>query len=179
MNQRGISTVGAVLLATLAGVLAALVLSDWVVVDVKVPEDDVRVVVPFPLFAARAATGFIPREALEDATIPEEVRTAKPQVMQALRALHDAPDATLVTVDSPDAKVKITKHGDDLEIAVEADDATVHCTIPIDGVIDALERWDWKTADPEVAFRILSKAGIGRMVTVEAKDGTRVAISTW
>ncbi len=179
MNQRGVSTVGAIFLATVAGLAAAVALSDWVVVDVKVPSDDVRVIVPFPLFAARAATAFIPAEAFEDATIPDEVRQARPQVMQALRALHDAPDATLVRVNAPDAKVTVTKHGDDLDIAVDADDATVRCSIPIDGVIDALERWDWKTVDPNLAFRVLSKAGFGRLVTVEAKDGTRVVITTW
>ncbi len=178
-RERGLSTVGAVLLAGVAGLVAATLLADWMIVDVKVPEEDLRIVVPVPLLALRAATALIPDEALEEATVPPEVGEQREQVLRAVAALHDAPDGIYVKVDSRDAKVTVEKKKDDLLVSVDADDARVRCAVPIDGVLNALERWDWKTADPSLAWRVLGRADIGNLVTVEAKDGTRVVITKW
>jgi hypothetical protein len=188
-GQRGMSTFGAVLLAGTAGLLTATLMMDWVVVDVHVvdvgPNDDieltspVHVKVPFPLIIADIASGFIPDEALEDAEIPPEVTAQKELVLASVRALLDSPDATLVKVRTEDANVDIVKEGDTLRIAVDADDAVVHCNIPIDGVLKALERWDWKTADPQMIFDVLHAAENGELVTVATDDGVRVAVKMW
>ena len=65
-GQRGISTLGAVLLAATAGLLTATLMMDWMVVDVHVVDvsenDDLQVDaplhirVPFPLLIADIAT---------------------------------------------------------------------------------------------------------------------------
>ena len=69
-GQRGMSTIGAVLLAATAGLLTATLMMDWMIVDVHVVDvsghDDihadlpVHIKVPFPLVIADIATGFIP-----------------------------------------------------------------------------------------------------------------------
>jgi hypothetical protein len=99
--------------------------------------------------------------------------------MAALQSLADAPDATFVEVDADDAQVNISKKGKELLVSVDADDARVRCTIPVDGILEALESWDWETADPDLIFDILGSASMGELVTVEVDDGTRVAIKMW
>ena len=188
-SQRGMSTLGAVLLAGTVGLLTATLMMDWMVVDVHVvdvsPNDDleldspVHVKVPFPLVVASIASSFIPDEAFEDAEIPPEVTAQKDLVLASIHALLKSPYAALVTVKAEDANVSIVKDGDTLRIAVDADDAVVHCNIPIDGVLEALENWDWQTADPHMIFDVLRAAENGDLVTVATDDGVRVAVKMW
>lgn len=180
MRERGVSTVGAIVLTGLAGMLATLLAMDWMLVDVQVPEPDaVRIRVPFPLVAGRLAAAAIPDEAMQSAEVPAELRQQRETVLAALRSLADAPDATLVSVTAPDARVEIAKAGDTLRIAVDADDATVRCTVPLVGVLEALESWDWQTFDPGMIFDVLGAAPNGDLVRVEVDDGTKVAIRMW
>lgn len=180
MRQRGMSTIGGVLLAGLAGIVTAVAITDWAVVDIHIADPDpMHITVPFPLFVANVATSFVPDEAFEDARIPPEVTANKELILSALTSLLEAPDTAMVKVSTPDERVEISKLGDNLVVAVDADDATVRCTIPLDGVLYALERWDWKTADPGLIFDVLAKADNGPLVQVEDDDGTRVAINLW
>jgi len=180
MRERGVATIPAVLLAAAAGLLTAVFLMDWMVVDVRTTgEDAVHLKLPFPLVVGRMASACVPREAMKDAQVPPEVRQQKEHVLASLRALADAPDATLVRVETPSEKVLIAKEGKLLQISVDAPDATVRCTVPVTGVLDALEGWDWQTFDPGMVFDVLSAAPRGDLVRVEADDGTRVAISMW
>jgi hypothetical protein len=179
MRERGMSTVAAVFLAALAGLATATLMMDWVVVDVETrgPEA-VHVVVPCPLLLPELAANFIPDDAMAEATVPPEARQYRDNVIEAVRALVEAPDATLVRVDAPDAQVEIVKDGDDLRVVVDADDAKVRCTVPIDGVLEALEDWDWQTFEPELIFDVLHAAGNGNMVLVEAEEAT-VRVALW
>jgi len=180
MRQRGMSTFGGVLLAGLLGTLTAVAVTDWMIVDVQIADPDpMHIKVPFPLFVANVATSFIPEHALDDARIPPEVTANKDLVISAITTLLESPDAALIKVDAPDARVEIAKQGDNLTVAVDAEDATVRCTLPLDGVLYALEEWDWKTVNPGIAFDILAKADNGPLVTVHADDGTKVAINLW
>ncbi len=188
-GQRGMSTVGAVLLAATAGLLTATLMMDWMVVDVHVVDvseyDDIQtdvpvhVKLPFPLILADMATHFIPEEALAEAVIPPEARAQKELVLAVLRELVESPDAEFVKVRTEDANVDIFKEGRTLRIAVDADDAVVRCNVPIDGVLEALENWDWETVDPQMVFDVLHAAENGDLVTVATNDGVRVAIKMW
>jgi hypothetical protein len=180
-GQRGMSTVGAVLLAATAGLLTATLMMDWMVVDVHVVEEDtpIHIKLPFPLLVADIATGFVPDQVFEEAQIPPEARAQKELVVETIRALLDSPDAEFVKVRTEDATVDISKDGDTLRIAVDADDAVVRCNVPIDGILKALEDWDWETVDPQIAFDILRAAENGDLVTVATEDGVRVAIKMW
>jgi hypothetical protein len=173
------STVPAILVSALVAMMTSVFLMDWVVVDVRTAApENMHFKVPFPLCVADIASEFIPREALDEAEIPPEVRQYKETVIEALSTLLDAPDATFVRVDTDDAHVVVAKQGDDIVVDVDADDAIVHCTIPLDGVLDALENWDWQSFDPDLVFDVLAAAGNGNLVTVEA-EGTRVAVNMW
>jgi hypothetical protein len=188
-GQRGASTVGAVLLAATAGLLTATLMMDWMVVDVHVVDVSdnndieanvpVHIKVPFPLLVADIATGLIPDEALEEARIPPEARLYKELTLETIRALLESPDAEFVKVRTDDANVDVYKEGDTLRIAVDADDATVRCNVPIDGILEALEEWDWETVDPQMFFDVLHAADNGELVTVATDDGVRVAIKMW
>lgn len=188
-SQRGMSTFGAVLLAATAGLLTATLMMDWMVVDVHVldvsDQGDIHadvplhIKVPFPIVIANIATSFIPDEAFEDARIPPEARVHKELVLETIRALLDTPDAELVKVRTEDANVDIFKDGDTLRIAVDADDAVVRCNVPIDGILEALEDWDWETVDPQMFFDILHAAENGDLVTVATEDGVRVSVKMW
>mgnify|MGYP002064247894 CR=1 FL=1 len=113
MRQRGMSTVGGVLLAGLLGTLAAVAVTDWMIVDVQIADPDpIHIKVPFPLFIANVATSFVPDSALEDARIPPEVTANKELVIAAITTLLEAPDSSLVKVEAPDARVEIEKTGD-------------------------------------------------------------------
>ncbi len=180
MRERGVSTVGAVVLAGLAGTLATVMAMDWMVVDVRTPAPDaMHMRIPMPLLAARIATAFVPEEAMHDAQVPPELRQQRELVLAALRSLAEGPDTTLVSVIAPDARVEVTKKGDVLQVAVDADDANVHCAVPIHGVLEALDEWDWQTFDPDMVLDVLADAPMGEMVRVEADDGTRVVITMW
>ena len=179
MRERGMSTVPAVLLAGAAGLVVAVAMMDWMVIDIHTTgEDAVDLTVPVPLMVPRLAAVFIPDETLADARVPPEVRQHKELILAMVRELEAAPDTTLVRVDSPDAKVLIRTENDTLRLAVDADDATVRCAIPLSGLAKVLERWDWQTADPQLALDLLASARRGEMVKVEAEDA-RVSLSLW
>jgi hypothetical protein len=174
------STLGGILLAGLAGMMTAVAVTDWMIVDVQIADPDpMHIKVPFPLFIADVASSFVPDEALEETALPPEVTANKDLILAAVTSLLEAPDSALVKVDAPDARVEISKLGDNIQVAVDADDATVRCTIPLDGVLYALEKWDWKTFDPDLIFDTLGKADNGPLVTVEVDDGTKVAVNLW
>jgi hypothetical protein len=183
------STVGAVLLAATAGLLTATLMMDWMVVDVHVVDvsehDDLQVdvplhvKVPFPLIIADMATGLIPDEVLEDARIPPEAKAQKDLVLATMRSLLESPDAEFVKVRTEEANVAIYKEGTTLRIEVDADEAVVRCNVPIEGILEALEDWDWETVDPQMIIDVLHAAENGDLVTVATEDGVRVAVKMW
>jgi hypothetical protein len=180
MRERGISTIGGILLAGLAGMLTAVAITDWMVVDVQIVDPNpMHIKVPFPLFIAEVASSFVPEESLEVHDFPPEIAANKELILAAVTSLLEAPDSALVKVSAPDALVEVSKIGDNIRVAVDADDATVRCTIPLDGVLYALEKWDWQSFDPGIIFDALGKADNGPLVTVEVDDGTKVAVNLW
>ena len=179
-SQRGVSTLGAVLLAGTAGLLTATLLMDWMIVDIHVEEDGpINFKIPFPLVIADVASRFIPDEALEEAEVPPELKAQKDLILATVQALLESPDTHFVKVETEDANVDVFKEGDNLRIEVDAEDAVVSCMVPIDGVFNALEDWDWETFDPQMVFDILHAADNGHLVKVETEDGVRVAVRMW
>lgn len=177
MRQRGSSTVGTILLAGLAGLLTAGLMMDWVVVDVRATElEGVPIVVPFPLWAARAALAFAPLDDMPELRVPEELRRQRELILCVARELLACPDGPLVRVKAEDADIEIVKTRDVLRILVDSEDAKVQCAVPLDGVVDMLESWDWETFHPSMVFDVLSHAPSGRLVSVDAEEA-KVAIS--
>lgn len=179
-RQRGISTLGSILLAAVAGLGAATVLMDWVIVDVQTPEPEaIHIKAPFPLIIADIAVAFIPDEVMQDMEVPQEARAQKDAVMAALSSLVDAPDGALVEVTTPDETVTIVKKGRKLIVDVDAEDAEVHCAIPLHGIYKSLGRWDWEVFEPKMVLTALHNTSPGVLVDVHADDGTKVKITKW
>lgn len=178
--QRGISTLGSILLAALAGIGTATVLMDWVIVDVRTPEPEaVHFKAPFPLIVADIAVAFVPDDVFRDMEAPQEVRGQRGAVMAALSSLVEAPDGALVEVTTPDETVSVVKKGRGLVVDVTADGTSVHCSIPLDGIYTSLKRWDWEVFEPRIVLTALHHAPPGVLVDVNADDGTRVKITKW
>lgn len=179
-RQRGISTLGSILLAAVAGLGAATVVMDWVIVDVQTPEPEaIHFKVPFPLVVADIAVAFIPDEVMRDMEVPQEARDQRELVMAALSSLIDAPDGALVEVTTPEETVSIVKKGRKILVDVDAEDAEVHCAIPLDGIYKSLERWDWEVFEPKMVLTALHHTSSGVLVDVNADDGTKVKITKW
>ncbi|MCD4749000.1 MAG: hypothetical protein K8R59_06475 [Thermoanaerobaculales bacterium] len=180
MRERGISTIASVFLAAVAGLATATILMDWVVVAVDIPEpENISLKIPFPLIVADVALAFIPDEVADEVEIPRELLAQRKAILSGLGALIDGPDMNLVEVSSPDADVIVRKEGDSLKVSVDAEDAKVNCTLPLGGMHQALEKWDWKSFEPRLALKALHQAHRGTLVEVEAEDGTYVKITKW
>jgi len=177
-RQRGFSNTATVLLALLAAMLVAPLLMTWVVVDVRTyDEDAVNIKLPIPLALARVGLAFAPREEI-CRLVPPEVTAQREHVLAVLRDLEGCPDTDLVSVDAPDARVRIAKQGALLQLHVDADDAVVHGAIPVASVLRVLERWDWQTFEPDLALDLVAAAGHGELLSVDAEDA-RVRIKIW
>lgn len=178
-SSRGISTVPAILIAAFAGLVTAVLLADWVILDIDHHgPDPVHIKLPFPLVVADLAAFCVPEDALAEFEVPAEVRAQREVVLTAVKRLGEMPDTTFVRVEDGDTLVVIRKERNTLRIEVDADDAVVRCNIPIDGVFEALDAWDWQTLDPGVLLHALHKADGGNLLTVEAEDA-RIAINKW
>ena len=163
--------IAALALASIPVVLAAMLLSSsCVVVDVK-QADGPRIIVPVPLFVARAALTFAPHEA-KHVTVPElaEYRDVAEQI---LSELLDAPDGILVEVRDGDRRgehVLIEKVGDRLEIEVDGDDEEVSITVPITLVLDILDSYDGEELSSASVLAALSSVSRTGLVHVKTKE---------
>jgi len=156
----------ALVLASIPVVLAAMLLSSsCVVVDVK-QADGPRIIVPVPLFVARAALAFAPPEA-KHVSIPElaEYRDVAEQI---LSELLDAPDGILVEVRDDGEHMLIEKVGDRLEI--DGDDEEVSVTVPITLVLDILDSYDGEELSSASVLAALSSVSRTELVHVKTKD---------
>ncbi len=168
-----------VVAAAALGLVVAAFIAQWVVVDVQASgRSTVRV--PVPLALLRAAVALVPGSAYRDVRIPPQLAAHRSQVLEALTALRNSPDTTLLTVRSREAKVSIvTRDGSLLVNAGSPCDGTnVRCTIPLNALHETLERWDWKTVDPGTLLAMLGEAPRGPLVEVIAPEAT-VTIRIW
>jgi hypothetical protein len=154
-TQRRLSAPTTIVLAVLAALAVAPFLMNWLVLEVHTAAPDrVDLFIPMPLTMARLALRAIPAEKL-DARVPSDIQARRAQVLAMLDALRQAPDTTFVSVDSPDATVRIAKRGDLLTLDVQGDhDGTVHGTLPIAALHSALARWDWRSFHPAMALDV-------------------------
>ncbi len=147
--------------------VGACLSSSFVVVDVRT-SDGPRIIVPVPLFVARAALAFAPPEA-KHVTVPElaEYRDVAEKILSELR---DAPDGVLVEVRDDDEQVLIEKVGDRLEIDVHGDDEEVSVTVPITLVLDILDSYDGEELTTSEVLRALSSVSRTELVHVKTED---------
>lgn len=185
MNSKrifGIALIAAGMIA--AGMTASAALAGsrstddlWLHVKVHDANEDSRVTLNLPLSVVEKAGPMIPREARtsgrirfddEDFTIVE--------LREMWREVQRKPDATFITVDDRDSKVRIAKRGDTLHVfAVERGHGNgkeeVEIKIPVP-VIDALLSGSGEELNIGAAIQALARQGAGELVTVTGDDET-------
>lgn len=168
--------IAAVALLSVPLLLAGACLStSFVVVDVRT-SDGPRIIVPVPLFLARAALAFAPREATH-VTIPElddYIDVAE----KVIDELLDAPDGVLVEVHDGGEHVLIAKVGDHIEIDVDGDDEEVSIRVPLSVVADILDSYNGEELEIRDVLDALSEVSHTKLVHVRTKD-EEVKIYVW
>jgi hypothetical protein len=162
-----LKTAAIVLLAiplTLAGLLAS---SSCLVVDVK-QTDGPRILVPVPLFAARAALGFAPEEA-KWVDVPElgEYSELAARVIEELRS---CPDGVLVEVEEGTERVLIEKLGDEIAIEVEDDDEDVSVHLPLSVAAEIFESHEGGRLEVAKVLDALASVSRSDLVHVRSRD---------
>lgn len=163
-----LKTIALVMLSIPVLLVGALASSSCVVVDVK-PADGPRIIVPVPLFVARAALSFAPEEALHH-ELPEEVERYSDVAMRILEELEDGPDGVLVEVRDGSDYVHIEKIDGELKIDVTSDDEEVAVRLPIETVVEILESCDDDEVDVASVLKALGRAGRTDLVHVRSRD---------
>ena len=149
--------------------------SSCVIVDVR-PADGPRIIVPVPLFVARAALAFAP-DAATHIEIPELDDYAD-VAEQIVDALLDATDGVLVEIHDGDDHVLIAKVGDEIEIDVDGEDEEVSVRLPLSVVADILESYDGEELETREVIEALSTVSRTELVHVRTAD-EEVKIYIW
>jgi hypothetical protein len=148
----------------LVGLVAS---SSCVVVDVKT-SDGPRIFVPVPLFLARAAAGFAPREATR-IDVPElaEYSDVAARLIDELRS---APDGILVEVEDRSDHVLIEKVGDEIAVEVRSDDEEVLVRVPLELAAEILDGYDGHEIRVGDVLDALSSVSRTDLVHVRSRD---------
>ena len=144
----------------------------WIHVKVE-SDDDERVTVNLPFSLLSAAVAMIPEDFKAEGEI-DELDMDWNELMTLWREIKDAPDATYVTVETPDEKVVVKKEGEFMLIKTSEHSesgADVDVKLPL-AVIDALLSGPEGTFDFSAALTALADFGPGELVTVRDGDET-------
>jgi len=172
-----LKTAAAVLLSIPLLLLGLVASTGLVVVDVKT-SDGPRIVVPVPLFLARAALGFAPEEATK-VEIPELSEYSE-IASRLVAELSDCPDGILVEVDDGSDHVLIEKIGDEIAIEVSSDDEEVSVRIPLAAVAKVLESYDGDRLQVAGVLDALSSSSLSGTDLVHVKsENEEVKIWVW
>ncbi len=155
--------------------VAVCLSSSCVVVDVRT-SDGPRVIVPVPLFVARAALAFAPDEAthIEIPELDDYADVAE----QIVDELLDATDGVLVEVHDGAEHVLIAKVGDEIEIDVDGDEEQVSVRLPLTVVADILESYDGERLETREVLEALSSISRTELVHVRTAD-EEVKVYIW
>lgn len=168
--------IAAIALLSLPLLLVGVCLSSsCIVVDVR-QSDGLRVIVPVPLFVARAALAFAPDEAthIEIPGLDEYADVAK----QIIDELLDAPDGVLVEVHDGGEHVLIAKIGDEITIEVNGDEEEVSVRLPLTVVAEILESYNGEELETREVLEALSMLSRTELVHVRTDD-EEVKIFIW
>ena len=167
------STVAVVLVSTAAALVAAALLTGWMIVEVETTGPDaVHVTVPVPLGLLQAALAVIPGDSLPREELPAGFPLDPGGLLEIVEALDATPGATSIRVDSPEARVLLVADDGEISVDVDAPEARVGLRVPVAGVRSALERWDGRSVDPRMILSLFAAAGAGPVLRVEAPEAT-------
>jgi hypothetical protein len=149
----------------------------WLHIKVHDAKEDSHVNVNLPLSMVEKTASLIPADARKSGKIR---MNDKDMDVAELRRLWDEvksrPDATYVTVDEKDSKVRIAKRGDYLHIVAQdrkgdKGNENVEMKIPLD-VVSALLSGNGDEMNVGAAVQALARRGEGELVTVTGDDET-------
>lgn len=169
--KRAIIAVAVVgLLTSGAGVLSAAGNDLWL--HVKVQEnDDTKVTVNLPMSVVGKALPMLPEEHLNAGKMHlDEVEMSVSEMRELWREVQSSPDATFVTVEEDDEKVRVWKEGGYLMVSVvDRGGESVEVRVP-GRVVDALLSGDGEELDLVAAMEALVDEGEGQLVQVTGDD---------
>ena len=99
----------------------------------------------------------------------DEFNTEGIDLRELVSALHDAPDANFVTVQSDDSNVRVMKEKGFIKVHVDDDGDKVRISLPLD-IVDAMLEGGDNELNILAALRALSNADHGDLITVESDD---------
>lgn len=143
----------------------------WLHIKVHEGKNDSRVTVNLPLSVVQKAGGLIPKDARSSGKIrfdDEEMSIA--ELREVWRELKSKPDATFITVDERDSKVRVGKRGGYLHIEA-TDGEEVEVKMPV-AVVDALLSGTGEEFNIGAAIDALARHGHGELVTVNGDNET-------
>jgi hypothetical protein len=117
--------------------VAAVYSSGTIAVDVR-PEDDSHISVALPAVIANLAIALVPSEVVSDMT--EDLEPVWPTIQAAARELDEAPDFTLLEVDSRETHVQIRKEGGRLLVTVDDRGDRVSVALPLSTIRRIVEK---------------------------------------
>jgi hypothetical protein len=171
----------------LLGAAAAEAKTDlWLHIKVHDANEGSRVNITLPLSVVEAATPLIPEEARTAEGLRVDDHDLSVQDLRRIwREVQRQPDATFVTVDGPNGKVRVARRGGYLLIEA-ADHRTalgdgrhgserVEVRIPV-AVVDALLQGGGDRFDLAAAIGALARTGEGELVTV---NGDHETVRMW
>ena len=164
-------TTVALALAALAlagvGALGAAETDLWL--HVKVEEDnDTKVTVNLPMSVVSKALPMLPREHLDAGRMHlDEMDMSISEMRELWREVQATPDATFVTVEEDDEKVRVWKEGGYLMVSVIENDGGETVEVRVPGrVVDALLSGEGDELNLVAAMEALVDEGEGQLVQV-------------
>ena len=170
MNRK-ITTIAAVMIL-IAGFALAAEDTRWVNVKVSEHSDGTNVEVHLPLNLVLSVLKSVDVENFHRGQIDLDIDDADVDWAEIFAAVKDAPDGQFVTVDSPDAKVSVSKQGGTLLINVDemdGENAKVKVTVPVE-FMDALSINGSSQIDVAALLESFDRLPNGDLVTVESDE---------
>ncbi len=163
------------------GTVSAAAADQWIHIKVEdASDDDETVTINLPVSLLSAAASMIPADVVDDAYDEVEIELDElslswAQLQDLWNQVRTSPDATYVTVESRDEKVKVWKEGDFLLINTterrSRNGAEVDIKFPL-GVVDALFSGPNHRPDFVAALNALADYGPGNLVSIRDGDET-------
>jgi hypothetical protein len=179
-GSRWWSAVGSAGVGAFLALLVAMLVTNWVVIDVRTfDEENVRVRVPVPLNLLRVPLHMAPRGDLPLPASHAAERTRE-RLRALLRDLDEAPAGTPVPFRVDGERALASRSGDRLVLVVSGDECgeTVRVSLPYDATRRVLERAAAGRLDPRAVLDLLVAGGRGELLAVDAGDA-RVRITSW
>jgi len=178
-RSRWLSTVGSAGLGAFFALLVAMLVTNWVVVDVRSSDDGERVRVPLPINLLRIPLHMAPRATVR-VPMTCEAERQHARALAALHALREAPEGATVPLDVRHGAIALSRRGDTLVVVVgdEGCGESVRATLPFAATLRLLEQSADGRVEPRALLDVLAAARRGELLAVEADDA-RVRVTTW